>query len=229
VNLYRELVLVTARIFEPGQQLSCVELVALDTKFWLLSEGQDLWDVIEQVQGTNDYTFLRRAIHLTVEPLPNPVFPYPDWKSYVHMLLSEATTCTEQQFFEVDTSQWNDVIERRLLDSRARIIQFYAVYRVDETVQRDDEDCKDTRLIIEYEGELDLTIPPLTTSALEIQILRVVNAFSHSPFTAGEIDRALVTRPGMALHSALTKLSEQGLLKHLGGFGYETKFEKGAQ
>ena len=199
--------------------------------FWAFSgqtDAEEFADTVHDI-GTG-YQFTSRAIRFEVEPMPNPDFVYPQWRSFIELALSESS-CTVEQFFEVDAHEhWIDIVERKLLSSPRRDAKFYAVYYVAEMTERDEEDCKETRLHFEFQGELDMWTVQTTTADLQMRVLRALNALTADQFRFTEIEDALPTPPGLALHDALTHLHEDGLLVLISGYMRGSSFaltEKG--
>lgn len=229
---YKELVLVTAQVFEPGQ-IAPFEVAAVEgvRAFWAFSgqtDAEEFADTVHDI-GTG-YQFTSRAIRFEVEPMPNPDFVYPQWRSFIELALSESS-CTVEQFFEVDVHEhWIDIVERKLLTSPRREVKFYAVYYVAEMTQRDEEDYKETRLHFEFLGELDGWTVQTTTADLQMRVLRTLNTLNADYFRFTEIEDALPTPPGIPLHDALTHLCEDGLLVLISGYMRGSSFaltEKG--
>lgn len=150
----KELLLITARLFKPGQ-LAATELVARPNTVWLFEspDASTLLDVAEFSSTRLAYEFFSPAVAFEIEILPAPGFAYPEWRSYIDMCIAE-TDCSLQVFFEVDAKErWYPLIQQK---PSARAVQFYALYEVSVTVQRDEEDCKDASLNIDFIGELEL-------------------------------------------------------------------------
>jgi len=213
--IHNELVLVIAHILNPEHIISYAEVVKHEEAFWHFSDrsAQTLWDAVNQLPGAANYEFLCRAIRFEVEPMTNPAFVYPDWKSNIDMALRESN-CTVTKFFEVDAhEQWMSIIDRHLADTPAlQIVRFYAVYHVAEIVQRDEEDCKDSRLEIDFAGELDIANMTLTSAKLEMDILRAMGRIGHVA-RAGEISAYLdPVGMSMGIRTSLDTLCTAGLI-----------------
>jgi hypothetical protein len=178
VNRYQELILVTATVYQPGQ---LVETPADTT-------NRVLWEFADQHPGAATYEC--RVIRFTIEPLPNPLFMPPNWKSFIDMTLCESPC---RSFFEVDArEEWRYIVERRLIDTPSlKLVRFYAVYNVVENVLRDDEGGKHTDLSIEFAGELDLFVSQ--RAKFEMEIIRVLA--SDAPKDGVEIAKALEWQP----------------------------------
>lgn len=208
----RELAIVKAHLYRPGEVSMRKTLHQLENELWWFAdpEASTIWDAVEDEQATST-RFSCAALWLSIEPAPTPT-PRLNGHSYLDALLFERDP---DEAFERDRDAIAHVAKRRLLDADTNKSRFYGLFEV-EFSDVPDHQLDPREIRASFLGELDFNQSlsslsfTVTTAELEARVLAAMRAY-RVPMSVGLIADAVNVRHDL-IGDPILALDHAGLI-----------------